>query len=861
MGDEKPLFDKLNPGRLRSIPWGLVAVALMALTPAAQAEDEGYQSRMELASPITLAPLLASEVKLKANDAAALDELGLEVAVDGSYAVIGARFADGLAVDSGAAYVFERDSGDPDLWIQVKKLVASDGASGDVFGQSVAIDGTTIVVGALADSDLGLFSGSAYIFERDQGGPNNWGEVKKLLALSNPNAGDFFGSAVDISGPTIAVGTVGDRGFQGAVHVFERDLGEPGNWGEVTELVASDGAGNDNFGDAVALSGDTLVIGAPRTDDIANDAGSVYVFERDQGGPDNWGEVTEILAGDGAADDVFGSAVAISGDTLIVGTPNDDDGGADTGSAYVFERDQGGPDSWGEVKKLLANDGSAGDFFGSAVAIDGDVGVVGTPFKNVAGADSGAVYIYRRNLGGSHGWGQAQRLVASDGAADDQLGIGLAVNASTVVAGARFEDTTFADSGAAYLYRLDLGSGPQLAIPGNFNAIVGEQVTLPIELTANGESVAAIAFSLDYDEGCLSFDDTDGDFDGIPDDLAFTLPPSYSPSVFFDLGDSDGELDVVVVDIPPTVVLPDGPFAAVTLTVICNPAPSSSLLAPVLFAADPPPSFGDDLGTDLPGTTAGTTILVSHGLRGDCNDDAVLSAADLVACGLELFDGDGSSWLAVAGGTYPGSPVGCDANADTVIDAGDVSCKTRLLFGLACGGAASQGMAAPELVIPARITAPTTTSTVVVPVAFAPSAHAISSVVFSLELDSDAVRFNEFDSDSDGMPDAVRFIGVQSSLRSVSFVADDAGAKLDFLISDFSASPARLREGTLVEIELEVLSSAPELDRPVVFWNGLRASFGDVLGRSIEGRARVEDVVFSDGFESGYLSAWTISAP
>jgi hypothetical protein len=129
----------------------------------------------------------------------------------------------------------------------------------------------------------------------------------------------------------------------------------------------------------VAIHGNTAVVGSSDDDTGSNlNQGSAYIFERNQGGPNNWGEVKNLTASDGAARDVFGRSVAIHGDTAIVGASSDDSGSnIDQGSAYIFERNQGGPDNWGEVKKLTASDGAASDAFGASVAIHGDTVIAG----------------------------------------------------------------------------------------------------------------------------------------------------------------------------------------------------------------------------------------------------------------------------------------------------------------------------------------------------------------------------------------------------------------------------------------------------------------------------------------------------
>jgi hypothetical protein len=185
--------------------------------------------------------------------------------------------------------------------------------------------------------------------------------------------------------------------------VFERDQGGPGAWGEVVKLTASDGADDDEFGWSVAVSDDTAVVGAYQDNlaGVGNDAGSAYVFERDQGGLGAWGEVVKLTASDAADLDYFGSSVAISADVAVVGAYEDDHvGGIDAGSAYVFERDQGGPGAWGQIVKLTASDAAADDHFGVSVAVSGDTTVIGA-YKDdhVGETDAGSAYVYGISFG------------------------------------------------------------------------------------------------------------------------------------------------------------------------------------------------------------------------------------------------------------------------------------------------------------------------------------------------------------------------------------------------------------------------------------------------------------------------------
>ncbi len=382
-----------------------------------------------------LTPLVLNEQKLTASDGGIFENFGGSVAISGSTIVVGAP-RDNIGSNSlqGSAYVFNRHGGN---WVEMQKLTASDGAGFDSFGFSVAISGSTIVVGATFDNIGGnLLQGSAYVFNR-QGG--SWVETQKLTA-SDGAANNLFGNSVAVSGATIVVSAPRAN----IAYVFDR---HGGGWVETQKLTASDGAAG--FGASVAVGGATILVAAP-FDDIGGNIsqGSAFVFNR-QGG--NWVEMQKLTASDGAAHDDFGWSVAVSGPTLIVGVPFDGIGGKfNQGSAYVYNR-QGG--SWVEMQKLTASDGAADDFFAWSVAISGSTVVVGTPsFFTGGDFKQGSAYVFNREDGS---WLETQKLTASDGemADDDRFGLSVAISGSTIVVGADSDDigSNFLQ-GSAYVF-------------------------------------------------------------------------------------------------------------------------------------------------------------------------------------------------------------------------------------------------------------------------------------------------------------------------------------------------------------------------------------------------------------------------
>lgn len=268
-------------------------------------------------------------------------------------------------------------------------------------------------------------------------------ESQKLLA-GDGDVADAFGWAIAVSGDTVAVGAndadIPFSFFYGAVYVAIRT--EVG-WIEQAKLTANDRGGFDGFGTAVAIDGDTIVVGANGDDDLGPESGSAYVFVRN--GSD-WVQQQKLSPSDGAAGDQFGWSVAISGDTAVIGAFRDDDHGLSTGSAYVFSRNGG---SWAEQAKLTATDGTAFDEFGFSVGVSGETALIGAISDSDNGSVSGSAYVYVRS---GANWFEQAKLIASDGAAGDNFGWSLAISGDIAVIGARNDDDNGPQSGSAYVF-------------------------------------------------------------------------------------------------------------------------------------------------------------------------------------------------------------------------------------------------------------------------------------------------------------------------------------------------------------------------------------------------------------------------
>ncbi len=386
------------------------------------------------------------ENKILPTDASAYYGFGNAVSIDGDYLVVGAELQN---FATGAAYLFFYNGTD---WVQQVKLTASDGQEDDLFGCSVSISGDYIVVGADLD-DNGIYpdSGSVYIFWRNQGSPDNWGQLTKIV-VSNLNDYYKFGGSVSLDGDNLIVGAIGDPAFgifSGAAYIFDRNLGGSNNWGQQVKLLPSDGYTYDVFGNSVSISGDYAVVGACRDDDNGTDSGSAYIFHRDQGGPDNWGELTKLAPADGEAYEWFGSSVSIDFPYTVIGADYDDDNGSWSGSAYIFYHTGL---AWMEQAKLLADDGADNDLFGYSVSISGSYATVGADSDDDMGSDSGSAYVFFKDAGGVNNWGQHEKLTASDGLSGDWFGNAVAIDGERIISGAPRSDGNGTNSGSAYIY-------------------------------------------------------------------------------------------------------------------------------------------------------------------------------------------------------------------------------------------------------------------------------------------------------------------------------------------------------------------------------------------------------------------------
>ncbi len=332
--------------------------------------------------------------KLTAWDSTPGDWLGHSVAVAGSLVVAGAPLADPAGSESGAAYLFLESEGE---WMQVQRLVASDAAAGARFGFAVAAGSGVVVVGAY-QADGGR--GAAYVFEEVGGA---WVQTARLVS-PNASVGSFFAQSLAVGDGVVAVGSMGDDGAgvdAGAVQRFERN--GDGAWEFAETITAEDATAGALFGASVGLHGGVMVIGA-----LAGDSGpftgAAYVFRNTGAG---WIQESRLAPPVPAPNLFFGRAVAIYGSTAVVGSYRDDTGATDAGAVLVYEESGG---AWVHTATLLATDPDQGDGLGYAVAIEEGVIAAGAHGDDDNGAFSGAAWVFDRCRADFNGDGEVNTL-------------------------------------------------------------------------------------------------------------------------------------------------------------------------------------------------------------------------------------------------------------------------------------------------------------------------------------------------------------------------------------------------------------------------------------------------------------------
>lgn len=375
--------------------------------------------------------------KLLASDGDEEDRFGYSVSISGDYAIIGAKFDDDLGDETGSVYIFHNDGTN---WEESIKLLPSDANHGDLFGNSVDICGDYAIVGSHWDDDNGWNSGSAYIFKRDG---STWIEHAKLLP-SDGGEQDCFGRSVSINGEYVIVGAHYDYNSgirSGSAYIFKLD---GSSWYEQAKLIPSDLNEHSIFGCSSSICGDYAIVGAPHHDGNGLFAGAAYIFKRDG---TTWYEQNRLHPSDGDAWDRFGLSVDISDDNVIIGAHTENDEVYDgSGAAYIFKRNG---TTWQEQEKIVPSDTNINDEFGWSSSICGDHAIVGSHYDFPQGPYSGSAYIFKFD---GENWIEQDKIYASDGDIHDFFGMSVSIDDDFSIVGSSYDDDNGYDSGSAYIF-------------------------------------------------------------------------------------------------------------------------------------------------------------------------------------------------------------------------------------------------------------------------------------------------------------------------------------------------------------------------------------------------------------------------
>ena len=420
----------------------------------------------------------SQQAKLTSSDATNSNRFGYAVALSGTTLLVGEPRSDTFSsTDGGSAAIFVRNG---TTWTQQVKLAVGSTLSGANMGFSVALAGQTALVGAIQDNTPAAnLAGSAYVFVRSGSG---WIQQAKLFANEGESF-DYFGLAVALFGETALVGAPSSNPpaglAAGSTFVFVRS---GTTWSQQAKLTASDGAADHEFGWSVALSGDTALVGAP---EILFATGAAYVYVRNG---TSWSEQTKLTADVLQTGGVLGISVALDGNTALVGSPGASDPASAAGNVYVFVRSG---TAWSQQARLFASTGEASAAYGHSVALSGNTAAIGALNSNTPlGTDVGSVYVLVRN---GTSWSEQAKLTATDGMTDDALGKSVALDGDLLLAGANFADTNVVtNTGAAYLFsRVGTVWSQQLKLTSGIDASAGDLFGASVALSGDTALVGA----------------------------------------------------------------------------------------------------------------------------------------------------------------------------------------------------------------------------------------------------------------------------------------------------------------------------------------------------------------------------------
>jgi hypothetical protein len=375
--------------------------------------------------------------KIHPHDPATDDRFGNYVSISDEFAIVGSYWDDDNGSKSGSAYIFNRQG---HKWVEHAKIKPSDGEADEWFAWSVAIDANYALVGCRYDNEKGSNSGSAYIFKREG---NSWVEQQKL-SPDDGGPGDEFGESVSISGNYAVISAYHDNVHgerSGAAYVFKC---VENKWFQQEKLYPETGAAYDIFGESVAIHGDYIIVGASGYNE--NGTGAAYIFKRDG---NIWNQQAKLLSQDNYAGNVLGYNVSIYQDYAMVGAVGVTDNGFRSGAAFIFKRDG---EQWTEQAKIVPEDNEEKDHFGRGLCIYKNYAVIGAGYDNDKGEDSGSLYVFKRE---NETWKQQTKLVPNDGASEDLFGLYAAMSGDYIITSSLDDDDNGDNTGSAYIFNVE----------------------------------------------------------------------------------------------------------------------------------------------------------------------------------------------------------------------------------------------------------------------------------------------------------------------------------------------------------------------------------------------------------------------
>ena len=473
-----------------------------------------------LVAQTSMASLASCPFKLPSSNNTQGSAFGSSVSISGDTAMVGAPSTSSGA--TGVVTTYARNwSGQ---WTETGQLTSSDQAGNNDFGRSISVDGDTALVGAIGDDDNGSSSGSAYIFKQQQDG--TWLETAKLTA-SDGGSYARFGHSVALSGMTAVIGANNDNGNgdnSGSAYIFEQQ--PDGTWLETAKLTASDADHWESLGSSVDISGTTVLIGAPYDDDNGSYSGSAYIFSKQNDG--NWLQSAKLTASDGESYDQFAFSVSLSDETALVGAFYSNQPGLKrTGSAYVFQQDDNG--TWLQVDKLTASNAQEDDYFGRSVSVDGDYAIVAAPSIMDSNLGPGSVYTFQRTSGND--WLETTIITPADGELEDGFGSSVCLASDDLIIGMPGDDDFGNSSGSAYLTSLSTNSIDQDCNDNGICDYLDIQSGLSQDCNANN-----VPDDCDIADGTSQ----DADGNGIPDECPLLLCSTFEQDLGYDGNLGDG---------------------------------------------------------------------------------------------------------------------------------------------------------------------------------------------------------------------------------------------------------------------------------------------------------------------------------